>query len=536
MPNELSIVNTQNLSTETIAKIDAQVDAFIAKHKENSVEINRIVFDGTAALVAGDNLAQNMGSHGKLKRFWRRFNGDNGRTQDTINANLIESQYAAQQTLEKLAEQNLLTFELIAAVNNSLNVQIEEVNYKIIDIKKKLVDFFSVAKRKIEDHEDRIQRLEHESELNHWATNIRVFEFNGTNYQDMDDTAKMICIVRDFLRLTGDKRYSVDFDYLKTAMITIGLKLNDKISYEKFILQLSTNYELVMHLLGGDSKLVKFATENEPILFILSKVNENNGRNFFHVQMDEISNVDLAFELLYNLEQVICAKKIAEKIKNAEMHKNRGDTYLEQEKYEQAIQEYDKAIELNPNFAKAYCNRGWSYLSLGEKERAIQDYSKAIALNPNLVNAYNERGIAYYGLGEKEQAINDYDKAINLNPNDDSAYFYCGVAYRDLGKYERAIQYYDKAIELNPNFAMAYNYRGHAYSKLGQKERAIQDFDKAIALNPNYAEAYNNRGVEYYYLKQYQKALRDFNKALELNPIIGLAKIYREKCLRAIGK
>ncbi len=202
----------------------------------------------------------------------------------------------------------------------------------------------------------------------------------------------------------------------------------------------------------------------------------------------------------------------------AEAYTNRGNAYVRLNQYEWAIEDYNKAIELNPNFAEAYTNRGSAYVGLNQHERAIEDYSKAIELNPNLAWAYYNRGTAYAGLNQHERAIEDYNKAIELNPNFAWAYNNRGNAYAKSNQHERAIEDYNKAIELNPNFAEAYNNRGLAYVKLNQLERAIADYSKAIELNPNFAEAYNNRGTAYAGLNQHERAIEDYNKAIELNP------------------
>ena len=300
--SELNIVNTQNLSTETIAKIDAQVDAFIAKHKENSVEINRIVFDGTAALVAGDNLAQNMGSHGKLKRFWRRFNGDNGRTQDTINADLITAQYAAQQTLLKLAEQNLLTFELIAAVNNSLNAQIEEVHDDIIGVKKLLVNFFKNVRAEVV----RLNRIEQNVNLLTWQNSIEYQMYNGVEYQDLDDATKIICLAKDFYGITAGTWTTSDLLLLKTAMATIGLDPRNKISVKDFVGTVGADNSLCTHLLGDNAQ---FATENERIAFAL--------KNHQSLSNSAAPYYEFILELLCNMRQLEYAKAIHEKLLTA---------------------------------------------------------------------------------------------------------------------------------------------------------------------------------------------------------------------------
>ncbi len=63
----------------------------------------------------------------------------------------------------------------------------------------------------------------------------------------------------------------------------------------------------------------------------------------------------------------------------------------------------------------AYFNRGNAYDDLGQYQRAIQDYTRAIQLDPDLAQAYYNRGIVYYNLGEYQRAIQDYDKACSLD-------------------------------------------------------------------------------------------------------------------------
>ncbi len=179
------------------------------------------------------------------------------------------------------------------------------------------------------------------------------------------------------------------------------------------------------------------------------------------------------------------------------IYNNRGNSYGDLGQHERAIEDYDKAIEINPEYAAAYYNRGNSYGDLGQHERAIEDYDKAIEINPEYAAAYSNRGNSYGDLGQHERAIEDYDKAIEINPEYADAYSNRGNRYGDLGQHERAIEDYDKAIEINPEYAAAYSNRGNSYGDLGQHERAIEDYDKAIEINPEYAAAYSNRGNSY---------------------------------------
>ncbi|MDX1921068.1 MAG: tetratricopeptide repeat protein, partial [Candidatus Caenarcaniphilales bacterium] len=88
--------------------------------------------------------------------------------------------------------------------------------------------------------------------------------------------------------------------------------------------------------------------------------------------------------------------------------------------YKQAIVHYTKVIEANPKpeskLSEAYLKRGISYLKTEKFEEALKDFDKAIELTPNLEQAYNQRGLAKANLGKQEEAIKDFDKAIEINP------------------------------------------------------------------------------------------------------------------------
>ena len=78
---------------------------------------------------------------------------------------------------------------------------------------------------------------------------------------------------------------------------------------------------------------------------------------------------------------------------------NRGVAYNDLKQYERAISDYNKAIELNPNFALAYNNRGWAYYCLKKYQQALKDFDKAIELNPNNTQAKNNRAACLKAMG-----------------------------------------------------------------------------------------------------------------------------------------
>lgn len=145
---------------------------------------------------------------------------------------------------------------------------------------------------------------------------------------------------------------------------------------------------------------------------------------------------------------------------NALAYYGRAYAYDALKDYPRAIEDCTKAVQFDsPRLVDAYNNRGEAYRKSGNFTQAIADYNKALELNPNYVTAYNNRGIAYRRLNNYAQAFADYNKAIELKPDYFFAYYNRAYAYQTLGQYDKALADYNKALELNPNDADARNNR-----------------------------------------------------------------------------
>ena len=140
------------------------------------------------------------------------------------------------------------------------------------------------------------------------------------------------------------------------------------------------------------------------------------------------------------------------------------------------------------SLAQAYYTRGNAKRSLGKVylghyAAAITDYNRAIQLKPDYADAYNNRGLAKQSLGQHAAAIADYDKAIQLKPDYAPAYNNRGLAKASLEQNAAAIADFDMAIRLKPDYADAYNNRGEAKAARGQLFAAIRDSYKASRLS-----------------------------------------------------
>lgn len=158
---------------------------------------------------------------------------------------------------------------------------------------------------------------------------------------------------------------------------------------------------------------------------------------------------------------------------------NKAQSLLLREKFELAIKDLDKVIELKGSFAEAYNLRGRCYKYLGRYDLALPDYLQAIQIKPDLGEAYRNLGNAYYYLDKVDLMIPAFTKAIELMQDSALAYNNRGFAYQKIKKYELAIENHSRAIELDPNYAEAYKDRAGAYTILGKKELAKKDYTKA---------------------------------------------------------
>jgi tetratricopeptide (TPR) repeat protein len=185
---------------------------------------------------------------------------------------------------------------------------------------------------------------------------------------------------------------------------------------------------------------------------------------------------------------------------------------------QQALDNYTRAIELDPNYAEAYANRGSAFYTQGNRAAAMANYTRAIELDPKLAVAYYNLGFAHYDQGDPAAAIADYTQAIELDPKLAQAYINRGSAFHAQGDLAAAIADYTQAIELAPEDADAYYNRGNTYYAHHNLAAATADYSQVIKLDPKYADAHYNLACVLALQGQGESVLPPLRRALELNP------------------
>lgn len=197
---------------------------------------------------------------------------------------------------------------------------------------------------------------------------------------------------------------------------------------------------------------------------------------------------------------------------------NRGKTFSELNRNEEALNAYDKAIKIRPDYLEAWNGRGQILFNLKKSKEAIEAYDKAIQISPESFEAWAGRGYVLDKLEQYKEAIDSFDKALIINPNSPEVWNGRGEAMTNLQQYQEAIKSFDKAVQFKQDYYQAWHSRGWALHNLQKYEEAIASYDKAVESKSDYSQAWYNRGNSLMSLQRYQDAIESYDKAVRFQP------------------
>ncbi len=148
---------------------------------------------------------------------------------------------------------------------------------------------------------------------------------------------------------------------------------------------------------------------------------------------------------------------------------------------ELAVTLFSKAIAIQPH-ETLYFNRGTCKLRLEDYFGAIQDFNNAIDLNPEDSGFFLNRGNAKHKVEDYRGAVLDFNQAVRLNERNYKAYFSRGQSKNEVGDKKAAMRDFDKSIEINPKYDKAYLFRGILKNEQNDSEGACADWQKAGEL------------------------------------------------------
>jgi tetratricopeptide (TPR) repeat protein len=197
------------------------------------------------------------------------------------------------------------------------------------------------------------------------------------------------------------------------------------------------------------------------------------------------------------------------------VHNQQAFVLLNEKKFDEAITEYSKAIELLPTAPFLYSSRARVYRLKRDNTHAIADFTKALEIEPNAFEVYFERGNLFAAGMQFEKAINDYTKAIEKTP-DSRYYLNRGLIYMLQKKYDPAKADFEKVINDAPRTHVAHYNLGLIHTYQDNLDKAVGALSQAIKFNKDYVDAFVARGDAYLKLGKTDLSKYDYQKACDL--------------------
>ncbi len=187
-----------------------------------------------------------------------------------------------------------------------------------------------------------------------------------------------------------------------------------------------------------------------------------------------------------------------------------------------SMESTEEYIEKKISPANKIFLKGNKYFKENKFEEAIESYKKAIELSSEQDNYvflyYFNLGLAYKKINKIPAAIGAFLKCVELNPESYSSYKNLGELYAKNNDYEKAKDYYLKAIELSPDEPVIFYNLGVSFLNTGESDKAWESFQKVISLDPKFTDAYYNLGTLAIGRNKTEKAIAYLEKFLELAP------------------
>ncbi|WP_300759335.1 tetratricopeptide repeat protein [uncultured Brachyspira sp.] len=213
---------------------------------------------------------------------------------------------------------------------------------------------------------------------------------------------------------------------------------------------------------------------------------------------DRIESLFIQARFYFNLEKYSSALRIYFKIINC-------------------FENYDEVLESNYKdryFARSYYKTALTLYYLNRYEEAIDYYSKAIEINPLYEKAFINKGIILAKLMAFDEALYSFNMALEINDKSEISYFNIGIIYSRLERYEDALYYFNKASELGYDYA--YLNVAIVLEKIGKIEEAFEAYDKAVAINKSLEVVYLNKASLLINIEKYKEAIECLDKSLSI--------------------
>ena len=211
-------------------------------------------------------------------------------------------------------------------------------------------------------------------------------------------------------------------------------------------------------------------------------------------------------------------------IKGVHFERKYKDAYRQKD-FEEAVRNYEEAVEIDENYALAYCGLGNVYEAhfvAGKDQKdldaMLQNYVRAYEIDPDLAETNVALGWAYFYKEDLDKAHHYFKRGFEIAPNKPDINFNVGGFLRSIGLHHKAIKYYLRAIELNPLSILYRQLCAACYSRIGEFDEAALHLKKALEFEPDDAVLRLYYARQLIMMKEYERAEEEIKKAENLDP------------------
>lgn len=562
MGNEVDILDI-NIDKFDNNSINNEINRIIKQFSDNKVIINKMVFDSIVLLTEAEIAEEKLTTKGALKRLVGVISGSNRKLADQIRGNRGKVLYLAQQMLQKIAEEQLLTLDIIANIDNRLNFHIKDLNSKINNIYKDLRLLLSTYKEGLIAISEKVEKHNRDIALLTWLSTLGYQEFNGIKYKDLDELSKIVCIIKDFYFLTDGNWSQSDLLMIRVALDNLNIPFDLKFNYLEALLKIYSGFESnniffinKEHNLSEElsdsfiilkvfEKLAALDSNDTYLLDICKKINNNNLSDFelrrdiiksyiiYNQYIDIDNTIDVynfILDFLYNLHYSHSLNILDDK---------RGNKNLNNEG--KIIDQDEETIKLErENYALKVYKEGVEALNNGLNDKAYELFSESVDAG-NREAIFELAKCYYYGYGTSKniiKAIEILEKGIETKNY--NCYYLLASIY-EIGEgikknIDLAKEYYKNIIELsfdNPIIGKS----ELSLAKIMWSESDIDDDKDDIiklyicAFIHGQKESMYELGINYYYGINVAKNIDKAVNYIELSSLTGFVDAKYLLCL-----
>ena len=278
-------------------------------------------------------------------------------------------------------------------------------------------------------------------------------------------------------------------------------------------------------------------------------------KDFPEFSIADIATYEAGYISLYQLDDKEAAAQYFSKLENrfpgskifkhtvdkvrpilSKVYREQGYKFLREKLYSEAIQKFQKAVEVSPTDSTSLTGMGLGLYWLDQKVDALEKAKRALDTSTNDEVCFTNYLFICVNSGLADEAVRVGETILSKRSIKTPEFYYnLGNAYIAMDKIDAAVVQYDRAIRLNPDFVFAFNNLGCALWAVGKYSESVQMFKRAIDRDPKYPDAHFNLAVTYFYSNQHNDAYREFKTVLAIAPEYKGAKSYLDRTIKALG-